>query len=257
MEAVRNRTESIVKTAGRIFTDTVIDRSMIVEKGFVNFVTQVDYQVEEFLVKELGKIIPGSNIITEESQFNSFDFSKPTWILDPVDGTTNLMHSYNHSAISLLLLTEGKPLLGIVYNPAAGEMFTGISGKGAYLNDKRIKVSSNGRLEDSLIGFGTTPYDKSRAGRVFSTVEKVYMKSQEIRRSGSAALDIAYVACARLDGFFELQLQPWDYAAGLLILEEAGGKFTGWQGEKTGFSAPSDVLATNGLIHGELMELLL
>jgi myo-inositol-1(or 4)-monophosphatase len=253
--SIKKNTENAVLEAGRIMLDYILESRHIIEKGPANFVTEVDYKVQEFLVNRLSSIIPGSNIITEESDRNNFKLDKPTWILDPVDGTTNLMYGYRHSAVSLALFMEGKPLLGFIYNPFSGEMFIAEKGKGACLNGDKIKVSSNATLADSLITFGTTPYDKSKSKKTFDIVEKTFYHSRDVRRSGSAALDIAYIACGRIDGFFEVKLQPWDFAAGMVILEEAGGRITNLQGEELKVISADGVLASNGLIHEELQTL--
>jgi myo-inositol-1(or 4)-monophosphatase len=248
--------EETVKKASRFFTDKELYKAKTQKEGDANFVTEVDYAVQEYLVKELGRIIPGSNIITEESADNQYNFAKPTWILDPVDGTTNLMHQYRHSCISLALILGGSPVVGMVFNPYLKELFSGISGQGAYLNDIPFETSRVSSLAGGLIGFGTTPYDRSKAKATFEAVGTVYARAQEIRRSGSAALDIAYVACGRLDGFFEMMLQPWDFAAGAIILEEAGGRITDWQGKPLDLLKPSGVIASNALIYDELSEII-
>lgn len=253
MQEIFKKTIAAIKSAGLIINNFELGSSQIFEKGTSNYVTQVDYNVEEFLVQELSKILPESNIITEEATQNKFDFQKPTWILDPVDGTTNLMHGYNHSAISLALFVDKKPSIGIVYNPSSGELFTAKANVGAFLNGNKIHVSSNKTLEKSLICFGTSPYEKEKSEKVFSITQKIYISCQDIRRSGSAALDIAYVACGRLEAYYEMGLKPWDYAAGLLILREAGGKITNWKSEAPDVSACSDILASNGLIHELVM----
>ena len=254
IEAIKVRVESALKEAGCFFTYSGFAQDTAVKKGHANFVTGIDYQVQNYLIKQLNEIIPGSNIITEETERNEFCLARPTWILDPVDGTTNLLHGYGHSAVSLALFMDGKALAGWIYNPRSNEMFTGEAGNGACLNGEKIKVSSNSLLEDCLISFGTTPYDRKRAKETFSIIEHIFMDCQEIRRSGSAALDLAYVACGRTDGFFELCLQPWDFAAGLLILEEAGGKLTDWEGKRPDSISQSGILATNGLIHDLLFR---
>ena len=249
MKQIMEKAITAIRSAGSIINSFETGNTKVFEKGTANYVTQVDYDVEAFLVKELSKILPDSNIITEEATNNIFKFKKPTWILDPVDGTTNLMHGYNHSAISLALFIDKQPVLAIIYNPSSGEIFTAEANSGAFLNGNRIKVSVNQTLESSLLCFGTSPYDKNQAEKVFSITKNLYMSCQDIRRSGSAALDIAYVACGRIDCFYEMNLKPWDYAAGLLILREAGGKITNWLGKEIDISASSDIMATNGLIH--------
>ena len=255
-DTVRKKAENAVVNAGRIFLDTVLDSESVIRKGLANYVTMVDFKVQEFLVEELEGIISGSNIITEESSDNRFDLDKPTWILDPVDGTTNLMYGFNLSSISLALFVEGMPKLGIVYNPFTSELFSAERGKGAFLNGKRVSVRDNNTLESSLICFGTSPYAKSCSEKTFSILEKVYLKSLDVRRTGSAAIDIAYVACGRISGFFEMELQPWDYAGGMVILEEAGGKITDWHGMPVSVARGSSILATNGLIHEGLLEII-
>lgn len=256
MKHLRGKLEHVVREAGQLFRSPDLVKEHVVKKGAANYATLVDFQVQDFLLNELSKIIPGCNIITEESNNNIFDLEKPTFILDPVDGTTNLMHDYRHSSVSLALVIERKPAIGIIYNPSSNEMFTGESSKGAFLNGEDIKASLTGSLKDSLIGFGTTPYDRGKAKMTFDMVEKVFLNCRDIRRTGSAALDIAYVACGRNDGFFELNLQPWDFAAGLLILKEAGGVITNWSGEELNIISPESILATNGLIHKSIMDLL-
>jgi myo-inositol-1(or 4)-monophosphatase len=256
MKDVIVQAEKIVREAGKLLINATINESHIEKKGFANFVTEIDYAVQDFLVKELVNIIPGSNIITEECKENEYNLSKPTWILDPVDGTTNLMYDYHHSAISLALFIEGKPALGIIYNPTGDEMFIAERGKGAKLNNRAISVASNNILENCLMGFGTTPYERDKADETFEVVKRVYINCRDIRRSGSAALDMAYVACGRLDGFFEMRLQPWDFSAGLIIVEEAGGRVTTIDGKDLNIVEPCSVLASNGFVHEDLKNII-
>lgn len=254
MEDKRILIEKAIIEAGEIITNTVLRKEHIETKGHANFVTVVDYKVQEFLVHRLREILPGSNMITEESKENIFDLEKPTWIIDPVDGTTNLMYNYQHSAISVGLWIDGKPDMGFVYNPALKEMFFAEKGKGAFLNGNRIRVSDNRNLVDSLIGFGTTPYDREKADDTFKVISQIFKSCRDVRRSGSAALDISYVACGRMDGFFEMTLQPWDFAAGSIILIEAGGAITKWCGDELNPICASSVIASNGYIHNELSK---
>jgi myo-inositol-1(or 4)-monophosphatase len=256
MDNIFLEAEKAVRSAGNLVLDKELYKKRNKKSGDCNYVTEVDYAVQDFLFKELTRIIPNCNIIAEESSQNHYDFHRPTWILDPVDGTTNLMHQYNHSAVSLALVVDGKPTMGMIYNPYMNEMFFGLTGYGAYLNNKKIEVSEISILKDCLIGFGTTPYDREKSDSTFRIVNNVFKNSQEIRRSGSAALDIAYVAASRIDGFFELRLQPWDYAAGLIILEEAGGKITNWTEQKPNLIQPDSIIATNGLIHEVLIQMM-
>jgi len=171
-----------------------------------------------------------------------------------VDGTTNLMRDYKWSAISVALFVEGKPFVGVVYNPYLNEMFSAQAGEGTYLNNKKVKVTTRSRFEECLIAFGTTPYDRTQAHRTFELAEKIFVDCLDIRRGGAASIDLAYVACGRLDGFFEMGLQPWDYAAGLLLIQEAGGKITNWENNNLYNLQPSSILATNGLIHEHMLS---
>jgi Archaeal fructose-1,6-bisphosphatase and related enzymes of inositol monophosphatase family len=256
MDRLAEQVIEMLRQAGKIILECEIDKDKIIQKGAGNYVTQVDFQVQNFLVDKIRRMSPASNIITEESASNQFNLEKTTWILDPVDGTTNLMRGYRPSAISLALFARQKPVFGVVYNPFADEMFTAYTGQGAFLNNQTIKASKNLDLQECLIAFGTTPYQRERAAETFRITERIFMRCLEIRRSGSAALDIVHVACGRLDGFYEYNLQPWDYAAGMIILAEAGGRTTTWQGNPLGVLAPSSVLATNGLIHQEMLNLI-
>lgn len=254
MDHIKEKAQNAVRKAGEIILNSQKDSSIVFEKGAKNYVTQIDFAVQDYLVKKLVEIIPGSNIISEESEENSFVMDKPTWILDPVDGTSNIMRQYCHSAVSLALFIDGKPSLGFIYNPYLDEMFSAEAGKGAFLNGRKISVSSNSNMKDCLISFGTTPYSREEAHRTFYIAEQIFINALDVRRSGSAALDIAYVACGRTDGFFELNLQPWDCAAGILILEEAGGVATNWNGDPVSMKHSDSILASNGIVHKKLLE---
>ena len=256
MTRIKERTEEAIREAANFFSDSVLDKKTISKKGYANFVTEIDYKVQDFLQNKLTEIIPGSNIITEESTDNIYKLEKPTWIVDPVDGTTNLMYSYQHSAISVALILDGEPYMGFIYDPALKEMFFAENGKGAYLNDEIINVSQNEILEDCLMGFGTTPYDRTKAEATFELVKNVFVRCRDVRRSGSAALDMAYVACGRMDGFFEMTLQPWDFAAGFIIINEAMGKTTDWHDQTLNLISPGSIISTNKLIHKEMIDIL-
>ena len=225
-------------------------------KGLADYVTQVDLAVQNHLVHQLADLYPEIQFLGEEGQKHRLDWSRPVWILDPVDGTTNLIHDYQTSCVALGLWDGKKLTFGCVYNPFREELFTAVSGQGAFLNGRRITVSRRPTLSKSLILVGTSPYEKERADMVFDRIKRVYTASEDIRRSGSAALDFCTVACGRADGFFEYNLKPWDYAAGSVILTEAGGRFTTITGETVFPGENSDVVGTNGCIHAELLETL-
>ncbi len=246
----------IVRSAGEIITKSETDSVLVHKKGTANYVTEVDFAVQDYLINRLSTLLPNSNFISEESETNVFSLDKATWIIDPLDGTTNFMYDYKCSAISVALFIDKKPFLGIVYNPNTNEMFTAMSGEGAYLNDNKIHVSKCATLSDSLIAFGTTPYQKYNSKKTFNIVEEVFSKSRDVRRSGSAALDIAFTACGRTDAYFEMLLQPWDFAGGLVILEESGGTITDWTGNAPDVLVAGPILASNGLTHDELLKIL-
>lgn len=235
-----------------IFNETAVEA--VSEKGEADFVTLADVGVQEYLYRELGDRYPDIQFMGEEKK-NEIDFSRPCWILDPIDGTTNLIHHYQYSAVSLALYEDGGISFGAVYNPFSGEMFWAVKGDGAYLNGRRLKVTDAEKLADSLIAVGTAPYYKERfAASNFRLFEKLFRKCQDIRRTGSAELELCYIAAGRHEGFLERVLQPWDYAAGLLIVQEAGGRVTDWNGAELSFDGAKAVVGSNGRIHGELLE---
>ncbi len=249
-----NEAVSLVREVSGYLLCDMDDKKVLTKSGDANFVTEIDLKVQEIMIKRLKEILPESSIIAEETKANDFSLGKYTWILDPVDGTTNLMYGYKYSCIALGLVVDASPYAGIVYNPYLKELFTALKGKGAFVNGKPIKVTDNKTLEDSLITIGTSPYDKGKADETFRVTKNVFLKCRDIRRSGSAALDICGVAAGRTDGFYEMELRPWDYAAASVILEEAGGCMTDWSGHKLSYIQMHAAIATNGHIHAELME---
>lgn len=239
--------------------DIVLDRASAREvtvKGVADFVTSVDMSVQEFLYPRLKALYPDVQFMSEEKENLDIDMSGKVWILDPVDGTTNLIHDYKMSAVSLALADNGVPVLGIIYNPFTDEIFTAKKGEGAYLNGEKISVTSTAKIENSLISIGTSPYYKYLADEIFNTVKKFYLAAEDIRRSGSAALDLCYIACGRTDGYFERNLKPWDYAAGVVVLREAGGIITDFDKNEPSYSMPSNIVSSNGNIHMEMMKII-
>lgn len=235
--------------------DIILDRSSlnVKEKGPADFVTQVDLSVQDYLIGELERIHPGIQVMAEEKE-NDTDMTRPFWILDPIDGTTNLVHAFNHSAVSLALHDGEKLAFGLIYNPFSGETFHAVAGSGAFLNGERIHVSGGRRLSQSLIMVGTASYYKDMTDQVFGEIFRLYNSCGDIRRTGAAALDLAYVACGRVEGFFERLLKPWDVAAGMLLVQEAGGKVSGYSGEELRLSRLVDIVADNGEIHEEFLS---
>lgn len=245
-----------VKKAGKIISDNFYSKNKlnISEKGFANFVTEVDYAVQSYLIESLSSLVDGSSFLAEEGEEQKLEKEDKVWVLDPIDGTTNFIHKHPNVAISLAYIDQKKILFGIVYNPITQELYYGVKGEGAYLNDRKIQVSSTAKLKEALIGLGL-PYDRSKTDVNFECAKRIYAECHDLRRSGSAALDLCFTACGRLDGYFELELKPWDILAGKLILEEAGGRISDWNNEDIRlFESSYNVLATNGVLHQELSE---
>ena len=224
-------------------------------KGPADYVTQVDTGIQSFLSQELGKLAPGIQFLGEEEGLHEMS-GDTYWILDPIDGTTNLIHDYQHSVVSLGLYEKGEITLGVVYDPYREDVYHAQKGQGSFLNGRPIHVSEVETLRETIVTIGTSPYDRELTEVNFLRFRRVFEKSQDIRRTGSAALDLAYVACGRTGGFFESLLSPWDFAAGMLLVTEAGGKVTDYAGEPLNFLQRGSVVATNGKVHEELRGLL-
>ena len=214
------------------------------KQGQANFVTKYDVSVEAYLREHLLQIVPDAVFIGEESDAQRDVGAQHAFIVDPIDGTTNFIKDYHASAISIALLDEGQIMIGVVYNPYLNEMFWAERGKGAYCNGERIHVSDQ-PLENGLVLFGSSPYYKELWKPSFELAYTYFEKAMDIRRSGSAALDLCSIAAGRAEVYFELRLSPWDYAAGSLLVEEAGGVITDIDGDPIRFDRPSSILAQN------------
>ena len=248
-----NAVMKIVKDASALFASREAAEN-VTEKGRADFVTEVDLQVQQFVEERLQVLYPEIQFMGEEADNSHICKDGAYWVLDPVDGTTNLIHDYRRSSISLALMKNGESLLGIIYNPYADEMFHAEKGKGCYLNGKPVSVSKETTMEKSLIAFGTTPYTKELSIEIFDLVRRVYMDCADVRRTASAALDLADVACGRIDAYFEKRLKLWDYAAGMLLVREAGGEVYYYDGRKAGDDQVADILAGNAVIPGKILE---
>lgn len=238
-----------IKTAARECGEIILqaDRSQIGisdKAGKANFVTAYDRKVQKELQQRLQVILPEADFLGEEDDCQVDQSKEFIFVVDPIDGTTNFIKDYHVSCISIGLLRHGKPYLGVVYNPYLQEMFTAIRGQGAFLNGNPIHVS-NEDLENGLVLFGTSPYNVELARQSFELAYEYFTRSLDIRRSGSAALDICSVACGRAELYFEMILSPWDFAAGAVILEEAGGIITTLAGEELPALQKTSVLAKN------------
>ncbi len=229
------------------------DHSHPVEyKGEFNPVTEVDRLCEQAIVKMVSDAFPNHDILTEESPFEGKG-SAWKWIIDPLDGTTNYFHGFPCFCVSIGLEVEGEVSIGVVYVPTLHELFHAERGKGAFLNNKRIAVSRVDRLDRSLVCTGF-PYDVHEHADFYLHYFRQFLtKSFAIRRPGSAAIDLSYLAAGRFDAFWEFKLHPWDVAAASLIITEAGGKLTDFQGQPYSIYS-KEILASNGLVHREMLQ---
>jgi len=240
--------------AGRMLREDIHGLREIIYKGDIDLVTEMDIRSERTIVEMLRVAFPDHGVVAEEETKLS-NASGYTWTIDPLDGTTNYAHGYPCFAVSIALKHEDDVILGVVYDPMRDELFTAQKGLGAYLNGDQIKVSKVGTLIKSLLATGF-PYDRKVSDK--NNLNYFYgllMASQEVRRDGSAALDLCYVAAGRLDGFWELKLKPWDVAAGSLVVKEAGGVVSDLSGNRFDMHA-EEILASNGRIHRQMIEVL-
>lgn len=236
----------LVQQAGGLLFDELLlaDSSA---KGRANFVTRCDLAVEQFFARQLPQHWPGIPLLGEEAGGERPPLRGPVWILDPVDGTANLMHHFQHSAISLALTVDGRPVAGVVYDPFLKETFTALRGAGAFCNGRPLAASSEQSLPDSVVIVGTAVYARQLAAANFALFRSLFDRCGDLRRTGTASLDLAYVAAGRAEGFLERDLKPWDIAAGVLLVEEAGGRVTGFTGGPIDLSKNNDVLAAAAL----------
>jgi myo-inositol-1(or 4)-monophosphatase len=220
-----------------------------------NLVTRADIEAERAIVEIIRNKFPEHNFIGEENEYAKTP-SAFSWIIDPLDGTNNFAHGLPVFSVSIALAEQGELLAGVVYDPLRDELFTAEKGRGAFLNSRTISVSANSELKQSLLFTGFY-YDRSLAmKRTLDDIHTFFSRGiMGLRRFGSAALDLCYVACGRADGFWEFMLNPWDFAAGALILREAGGRITDNRGTGLGLE-PGYVVASNGLIHEPMLEVL-
>lgn len=218
-----NQIIEAVKKAGEIYLSAGKDLGIEDKGSSVNLVTKYDKMIQDFLFEELKKIIPDCTFLGEEGDDNKELCDGYCFIIDPIDGTTNFIKGFQHSAISVGLAKDREMIIGVVLDPDLDNIFYAEKGLGAYLNGRRIHCSDC-NIEESLVLFGTCPYEHELAHKTFTLTEKVFYKALEVRRGGSAALDICYVASGKADLYYEMILRPWDWAGASLILTEAGGK---------------------------------
>ena len=230
------------------------DAAIHQKEGHFNFVTDADVAVQRYLRETLLSLLPEGRFFAEEQE-NAPLSDDPTFVVDPIDGTLNFMRHRGASAVSIGLLKNKRAELGVVYNPYADEMFTAARGGGAFLNGRPLRVSQTA-LENALVSFGTAPYDAELASRTLAIARRFLLSAGDLRRTGSAAIDLCDVACGRSDVFFELRLRPWDVAAGSLLVTEAGGRFVSLGHEEPYFDGPCGVLACNGACFHQALRMI-
>lgn len=255
LESICTEARGIIKDVGIFLKNEIsnIKAENIELKGYNNFVTYVDKTSEQLLTNALGKLLPDSGFIVEEKT-TDIKGKEYTWIIDPLDGTTNYIHSVPLFAISVALTKNDKTILGIVYEINLDECFYAFEGGGAFLNSKKISVSKVEKLKDSLLATGFPNVNYSRLENYMKHLEFLFGNTHGVRRLGSAATDLAYVACGRYDGFYEYDLSPWDVAAGAFIAEQAGGKVSDFKGGDN-FIFGKEIIASNNLIFREFLEI--
>ncbi|MGI9036944.1 MAG: inositol monophosphatase family protein [Pyrinomonadaceae bacterium] len=247
MQTARDAGQILLEKFGRVTT--------ITKKGDINLVTEADLASEALIIERIKSYYPKHSILAEESGSAMIDANDVwKWIVDPLDGTTNYAHGYPCFCVTIALEHEGKIVIGATYDPTRDEMFAAESGQGASLNGRRIRVSETEKLSESLIVTGF-PYDFKQRQNFAKHLTDFMLESRGVRRDGSAAIDMAYVACGRFDGFWEEGLNPWDVAAGVLLIEEAGGFVTYYDGAPFSIYKPP-MCASNGLIHHAMLKVL-
>jgi myo-inositol-1(or 4)-monophosphatase len=222
-------------------------------KGAADFVSAADIKSEQTLMEELMKARPGYGFLGEERGMIEGTDKTHTWIVDPLDGTTNFLHAMPHFAINIALQREGHIAAAVTYNPASGDLFWAERGKGAYLNDKRLRVAARTRMDEAVFATGIPFLGHGQHARFLKELHQVSQRVAGVRRFGSAALDLAWVAAGRFDGFWERDLSPWDIAAGILIVREAGGAVSDADGEDDMLTKGS-IVAGNGTLQPMLLE---
>ncbi|NOZ53017.1 MAG: inositol monophosphatase [Gammaproteobacteria bacterium] len=248
VRAARAASDIIIRNMDRL------DRLKIVTKQNNDFVSNVDHMAEEIIIATIKEAYPEHGIIAEESGTQAED-SEYQWIIDPLDGTTNYLHGFPQFAVSIALQVKGRLEVGVIYDPIAQELFTASRGNGAQLNDKKIRVTSHKGLKNALLGTGFPYYDQSYLDTYLETMKALMQKTAGLRRPGSAALDLAWLAAGRIDGFWEFNLKAWDIAAGALIVREAGGIVSDFENQD-GYLKSGDIIAAAPKVYPEMMKII-
>ena len=260
MKKIYDEIKQAVINAGKMMLDAdgAIAEADVAEKNgdVTNLVTKYDVEIQEYLIERILELIPSATFVAEEKENDSSSLDNDfCFIIDPIDGTTNFIHGYGHSCISLAMISYNEVVFAIIYDPYRDEMFSAELGCGAYLNGKRMYVSKRD-LRTSIVAYGTAPYYKDTLGKAtLGIYTELFYRSIDLRRCGSAALDLAYLAAGRNDAFYEMRLSPWDIAAGALLVKEAGGIISTAQGEPIDLSRNISVISGNPVSYPELLEI--
>jgi myo-inositol-1(or 4)-monophosphatase len=243
--------QEMARQAGRILADGYEQQHTIAFKGKIDLVTEIDQRSEDLLLAEISRRYPGHRVLAEES--GGTDGGGQQWYIDPLDGTVNYAHGVPFFCVSIGYAVDGQLTLGVVYEPLRDEMFVAERGKGAWLNGRQLAVAAATELEQALLVTGFPYSVHTSANNNLSQFAGMVTRSRGVRRLGSAALDLCYVAAGRLDGYWEISLKPWDLAAGALIAEEAGAKVTTLHGAANILVEPYSILAANPLMHARML----
>lgn len=244
----------IVRRSGRIIREHWQRPSHTRHKGRIDLVTETDLAVEAFLVQELRQLLPQASFLAEESAAPDQSTGELCWIIDPVDGTTNFVHRLPHVGTSVALWREGASVLGVVNVPMLEECYWAVAGGGAFCNGHPLRVSEARTLDDTLVATGIPYTIREHLPEILDRLRAVLPVTQNLRRLGAASVDLAYIAAGHLDAYYEMGLKPWDVAAGILLVQEAGGRVTRSDGGPFVFG--DEILATNGHVHAAMVDLL-
>lgn len=256
LQLLTQQVTEIAKKAGNFIKQNLnkINADNIETKSFNSYVTYVDKTAEKMIVESLSEILPEAGFIAEEgtSQKNGEIYN---WIIDPLDGTTNFIHGLEPFAVSIALMSSNEIILGVVYEIGKDECFHAYKNSGAFLNGDKISISSIAKLSQSLIATGFPYYEYKKMNQILKTLEYFMLNTSGVRRLGSAATDLVYVACGRFEAFYESDLNPWDVAAGALIVQEAGGKVSDFSGNEN-YIFGAQILAANNNVFNEFQQII-
>ena len=229
-----------------------LDALNVVQKERLDYASEVDADAEKAIVKELRRAYPDYGVLGEEGGLQSGKDPRRTWVIDPLDGTSNYLHGFPHFCVSIALVENGEPTDAVIFDPLRNELFTASRGAGAQLNERRIRVAERKDLAGVMVTTGFPPRERARASAQLKCVDSLLVQAEDVRRTGSAALDLAYVACGRSDAYFEAGVKAWDVAAGVLLVREAGGKVCDFRGAATARLDGKGVPETRQLVAGNV-----